>query len=83
MTYNLRLCAALFLAPLAYSQSANDTATLLQEVIRINTEARPRALQYALLVPLVAGLIGLVTAFRMVRIPEPIPLASAEGLALG
>ena len=38
------------------------------EIIRINTEARPRALQVALLVPLLAGLAGLGNSFRMVRL---------------
>src|SRR5689334_24050299 len=40
------------------------------EVIHINTDARPKALQIALLVPLLAGLIGFVNAFRMVRLPD-------------
>lgn len=43
------------------------------EIIRINTDARPRALQMALLVPLVAGLIGLFNSWRMIRSPEPAP----------
>ncbi len=38
------------------------------EIVRINTEARPRALQVALLVPLLAGLGGLFNSFRMVRL---------------
>ena len=38
------------------------------EIIRINTQARPRALQVALLVPLLAGLGGLFNSFRMVRL---------------
>ena len=58
--------------------SNTQLATLLEgqpadvkaEVIRINTEARPLALQIALLVPLVAGLIGLGLSFRMVRLPD-------------
>ena len=33
---------------------------LRDEIIRINTEARPIALQVALLIPLVAGLVGLL-----------------------
>ena len=41
------------------------------EIIRINTEARPLALQVALLVPLLAALLGLVTSFRMMRLPDP------------
>jgi EmrB/QacA subfamily drug resistance transporter len=48
------------------------------EIIRINTDARPLALQVALLIPLLAGLIGLVNSFRMMRLPEPEPSASAE-----
>ena len=53
------------------------------EVIRINTEARPFALQVALLVPLIAGLLGLLVSFGMVRIPEVKPSADIEGLAFG
>jgi hypothetical protein len=33
------------------------------EIIRINSDARPRALQVALLVPILAGLLGLFTSF--------------------
>jgi EmrB/QacA subfamily drug resistance transporter len=40
------------------------------EIIRINTEARPLALQIALLVPLIAGLIGMALSFRMLRLPD-------------
>jgi EmrB/QacA subfamily drug resistance transporter len=53
------------------------------EIIRINTEARPLALQVALLVPLLAALLGLVTSLRMMRLPDPAPSSSAEGMALG
>jgi EmrB/QacA subfamily drug resistance transporter len=49
------------------------------EIIRINTEARPFALQVALLVPLIAGLLGLITGFRMTRLPEPKRSSAAEG----
>jgi hypothetical protein len=51
-----------------------------EEIIRINTDARPRALQVALLVPLIAGFAGLGIAFRMVRLPEIKPAASLEGV---
>jgi hypothetical protein len=44
---------------------------------------RPRALQVALLVPILAGLLGLLNSFRMLRIPEPKPSAAAEGMAFG
>jgi hypothetical protein len=52
------------------------------EIIRINTEARPIALQVALLIPILAGLLGLFNSFRMMRIPDPTPSGSAEGLPL-
>jgi EmrB/QacA subfamily drug resistance transporter len=48
------------------------------EILRINTEARPLALQVALLVPLLAGLIGSVNAFRMVRLPDVAPSRTAD-----
>ena len=42
-----------------------------------------RGLQVALLVPLVAGLLGLATAFRMTRQPDVTPATDIEGVALG
>jgi MFS family permease len=53
------------------------------EIIRINTDARPRSLQFALLVPIFAGLIGLINSFRMMRLPETTPSAAVEGMAWG
>jgi MFS family permease len=50
------------------------------EVLRINDDARSLSLQVALLVPLLACLLGLFTAFRMVRLPDIEPSSSAEGL---
>jgi hypothetical protein len=41
------------------------------------------ALQVALLVPLLAGLIGLVRSFRMVKLPDLAPSGAAEGTLLG
>jgi len=54
-----------------------------QEIIRINTEARPIALQVALLVPLLAGVVGLITSFRMMRLPDPVASSAAEEMVLG
>jgi MFS family permease len=54
-----------------------------EEIVRINTEARPIALQIALLVPLLAGLVGFINGFRMMRLPDVTPSADIEGLALG
>jgi EmrB/QacA subfamily drug resistance transporter len=53
------------------------------EIIRINTHARHRALQVALLIPLLASLLGLFNSFRMMRLPDPRPSSAAENLALG
>jgi MFS family permease len=52
------------------------------EVLRINDQARHRALQVALLVPILAGALGIADASRMRRRPDPKPSASAE-MALG
>ena len=41
------------------------------------------ALQVALLIPILAGLLGLFNSFRMMRLPDPTPSASAEGMVLG
>jgi MFS family permease len=64
-------------------QLAGQPAAVQDEIIRINTDARPLALQVALLVPLLAGLVGLFNAFRMLRMPDPEPSGSVEGMALG
>jgi MFS family permease len=53
------------------------------EVVRINTEARSLALQVALLVPLISALLGLVVSWRMGRLPDIAPSASAEEFAFG
>ena len=53
------------------------------EIIRINTDARPIALQIALLVPILAGLIGLVNSFRMMRLPDLTPTADLDGVGWG
>jgi hypothetical protein len=58
-------------------------AEIQAEIIRINTDARPLALQIALIVPILAGLIGLFISFRMMRHPDPEPSAVAEASVLG
>lgn len=64
-------------------QLAGQPADVRDEIVRINTETRPRALQIALLLPLVAGLAGVVNAFRMRRLPDPAPGSTVEGAAFG
>jgi MFS family permease len=53
------------------------------EILHINTIARPKALQIALLIPLLAGLIGLVQGFRMTKLPDLEPSSAAENLLGG
>jgi LPXTG-motif cell wall-anchored protein len=53
------------------------------EIIRINDDARHRALQVALIVPLVAAVLGLLNSFRMLRLPDPEPSGSDAGMAFG
>ena len=64
-------------------QLAGQPAEVQAEILRINTEARHIALQVALMVPLIAGLIGLLNSFRMVKLPDLEPSAAAEGLLMG
>ncbi|HET9937474.1 MAG TPA: hypothetical protein VFQ28_01695, partial [Gaiella sp.] len=62
---------------------AGQPEAVQDEILSINTDARHLALQVALLVTLLASLVGVVNAFRMLRLPEPVPTVAAEGAALG
>jgi hypothetical protein len=53
------------------------------QVLAINTQARSRSLQFALLVPLLAGALGLANSFRMIQLPDVKPSAAAEQAGLG
>lgn len=61
---------------------ADEPPAIREEIVDINTDTRPLALQIALLVPLLAGLAGLANSFRIVRLPDAAPRI-AEGAALG
>ena len=61
---------------------ADEPPEISAEIVAINTDARPLALQVALMIPLLAGLIGLFNSFRMVRLPDPEPVGSGEAMAL-
>ena len=60
-----------------------QTPAVKAEILHINTQVRPRALQIALLVPLLAALLGLWNGFRMTRLPDPEPSAAAESVLGG
>jgi hypothetical protein len=61
---------------------ASQPPEIKEEILRINEDARPEALQIALAVPLLAAVLGLLFSFRMMRLPDPAP-AKAEGAAVG
>jgi EmrB/QacA subfamily drug resistance transporter len=61
---------------------AGQPEVVQDEIIRINTDARPLALQVALIIPILAGLIGFFNSFRMMRQPDPAP-PTGEGSLLG
>jgi EmrB/QacA subfamily drug resistance transporter len=52
-------------------------------VVDINNDARNRSLQVALLVPLLAGLVGFANSLRMMRLPDQKPLSSLDGMDFG
>ena len=62
---------------------AAEPPAVQAEIIAINDQARARSLQVAMLVPVLACLLGLINAFRMVKLPDIEPSASLEGLSLG
>ena len=62
---------------------AGQPADVKAEIIHINTVARPRALQIALLIPLLAALLGLFNGFRMTRLPDPEPSGAADAVLGG
>jgi MFS family permease len=65
------------------AQLKGEPPAVQDEILRINTKARHLALQVALLIPIAAGLLGLFTSFRMMRLPDPRASGAAEGMAFG
>ena len=61
----------------------DEPPAVRDEILSINTDATNLALQVALLVPILAGLLGLFDSFRMMRLPDVAPSASVEAAALG
>jgi EmrB/QacA subfamily drug resistance transporter len=59
-------------------QIADEPAAVQAEIVRINTDARHRSLQVALLVPILAGVLGLLNSFRMMRRPDPVASEAAD-----
>ena len=62
---------------------AGQPPAVQAEIVRINTEARPRALQIALLVPLLAGLVGLVELVPDAAAARTRAVGAVEGMTFG
>ena len=62
---------------------ADEPPDVQAEVLAINDDARALSLQVAMLVPVLACLLGFINAFRMVRLPDIEPSSSIEGLDIG
>lgn len=62
---------------------AGQPDEIRDEILSINDEARDRALQVALLVPVLASLIGLGNSFGMMRLPGLTAVAPAAGMDWG
>jgi EmrB/QacA subfamily drug resistance transporter len=64
-------------------QLAHEPPDVQAEILRINDDARPLALQIGLAIPILAALIGLGASLRMIRLPDLEPTGSGERLDLG
>ena len=64
-------------------QISSEPQSFQSAVLAINTEARNRSLQFALLVPTIAGLLGFANSFRMRRLPDVKPTAPIDGVDFG
>jgi len=65
------------------SEITKQSASVEQAILDINETATHRALQVAMLVPIVAALIGTFNSFRMQKLPDLKPSAAAEAASLG
>ena len=64
-------------------QITGEPPAVEAEVLAINNDARNLSLQIALLVPLLAGLLGLGISFRMLRLPDQKPSSALDGMDFG
>lgn len=62
---------------------SSEPKAVQDEVLAINRTATHRALQIALLVPLLASLVGAVLSFKMEQLPDIKPSAATESVMAG
>jgi len=65
------------------SQISDQPEAIQAEILKINSEARDRSLQIAMLVPVFAGSIGILNSIKMNKLKDIKPKASIEGAVLG
>lgn len=61
----------------------DEPEAISNEIIQINAAAGDRALQVAMLIPVLACLLGFLNSFRMMRLPDFMPSAADEGMLGG
>ena len=59
---------------------AGEPEDVQDEIIAINEQSRPLALQVALFIPILAGLAGIGNALRMRRLPDPKPSDTSDSV---
>lgn len=64
-------------------QIVGQPQDIQNEVLEINSKARDRSLQVALLVPVIAGLIGFLVSLKMMKLPEIKPASDIENTFTG
>jgi MFS family permease len=62
---------------------ADEPPEVQAEIVAINSDVRPIALQVALAIPILAGLLGVADALRMRRLPDPAPSAAGDAVLGG
>jgi MFS family permease len=62
---------------------ADEPPPIRDEILQINTDSTNLALQVALLIPIIAGLLGLINATRMIRLPDIQPTPTTQAATLG
>jgi hypothetical protein len=96
LSFGLAFSAAIMLATLssAFTNMAESSSVLppadqqrvadvLEDDAQVTSDAQLEGAQVALLVTLLAALVGVAAAFRMVRLPDPEPSTDIEGSVLG
>jgi hypothetical protein len=74
LSFGLAFAGAIMLATLSFA---------FTDLAESSSVLTPSELQVALIVPLLAGLIGLFNGFRLMRLPDPEPSGSVEGMSFG